>query len=82
MGTAGVGNYVVALKKTPPFDGALRRNWRRGAFEDDEQIQALVHGHHRSKRRVYDLLYMALAACGLEQRVPHAVLAAEHGARR
>jgi len=67
-GTAEIGNYVVCLKKTPPFAGCLRANWKRGRFEDSEIIQNVVAGHHRTKRGVYDLLYRALKACGLEAR--------------
>lgn len=83
-----LGNYVVVLKKTPPFSGALTSAWRRGRLtasdtmitgikyqegdlsEDDEVILAEVSGHHRTKRGVYDLLYRALKACGLEARCP------------
>lgn len=38
--------------------------------EDDDIIVAGVEGHHRTKRGVYDLLYRALKACGLEGRLP------------
>ena len=72
-GTREVGNYSVALKKTPPFTGALRQAWKRGLLkggEDDEAIVANVEGHHRTKRGSYDLLYRALRACGLEARNP------------
>lgn len=69
-GSATHGNYVVSLKKTPPFTGALKANWRRGVFEDDDVIQDVVIGHHRTKRGVYDLLYRALWACGIEKRNP------------
>lgn len=74
-------DYAVVLKKTPPFRGALRDAWRKGrvtsddtainsalAGEDDEAIVAFAKGHHRSQRGVYDLLYRALKACGLEAR--------------
>lgn len=77
------GTYAVALKKTPPFAGALREAWRKGRViddgeiitaaresEDDEAIIARVSGHHRTRRGVYDLLYRALRACGLEGRNP------------
>lgn len=68
-GTESRGNYVVALKKTPPFSGALIKNWKRGEFEEDVET-GTVEGHHRSLRGVYDLLYMALKSCGLEGRNP------------
>jgi hypothetical protein len=84
------GEYVVVLKKTPPFSGALKSAWRRGRLvasetqiagvlfregdgdysEDDEAILAEISDHHRTKRGVYDLLYRALKACGLEARCP------------
>lgn len=69
-GNKELGNYVVILKKTPPFTGALKAVWRRGMLEgeDEEVIAAQVLGHHRAKRGVYDLLYKALKACGLEDR--------------
>jgi len=79
----GTADYAVALKKSPPFDGALRLAWKRGkvlgddvalnraiAGEDDEMIVALATGHHRTRRGVYDLLFRALRACGLEARNP------------
>lgn len=79
----GTADYVVAMKKTPPFRGALREAWKKGkvtnddakingalAGEDDELIVALVDGHHRTKRGVYDLLYRAMLACGLGKRNP------------
>ena len=78
------GSYAVVLKKCPPFAGALRQAWRKGqvkadladqlnravAGEDDEAIVAEIGGHHRTRRGVYDLLYRALRACGLEERNP------------
>lgn len=77
------GEYVVTLKKTPPFTGALRTAWRQGRLpqdnyvivgcepaEDNEVIAARLGGYHRTRRGVYDLLYMALRACGLEGRNP------------
>lgn len=95
-GSEEIGNYAVALKKTPPFSGALRAAWRRGriAFsaeqpghltslhtgEDDEIIAGFVAGHHRTKRGVYDLLYRALRACGLDERNPSARERAPGGA--
>ncbi|MEA1674066.1 hypothetical protein [Nitrospirillum sp. BR 11163] len=68
------GNYAVILTKTPPFAGALRAAWRRGAMQpghEDEQVMAgEVVGHHRTQRGVYDLLYRALMAVGMHQRLP------------
>lgn len=76
-------DYAVVLKKTPPFAGALVAAWKKGkvssdngpinrviAGEDDELISALVQGHHRSQRGVYDLVFRALRACGLDARNP------------
>lgn len=72
-GTSEMGEYVVVLKKTPPFTGALKAAWKKGTLvpigkEDDEIISGAVVGHHRQKRGPYDLLYRALRACGLEAR--------------
>lgn len=77
----GTADYAVALKKTPPFNGALKLAWKKGkvssddialnaviAGEDEELITALVTGHHRTRRGVYDLLFRALKACGLDVR--------------
>lgn len=82
----GTADYGVVLKKSPPFEGALRLAWKKGrvssddrsvtrlmAGEDEELITAVVEGHHRSKRGVYDLLYRALQACGLDGRLPRPV---------
>ncbi len=79
----GTADYAVALKKTPPFNGALRLAWKKAkvgyddavmnsviASEDEELLTALVTGHHRSRRGVYDLLFRALRACGLDKRNP------------
>lgn len=79
----GTADYAVVLKKTPPFNGALKAAWKKGrvayddralnavtAGEDEELITALVEGHHRTQRGVYDLLYRALVACGLHLRAP------------
>jgi len=76
-------NYAVVLKKCPPFSGALKLAWKKAKVscsdttidrvmtgEDEELITALVEGHHREKRGVYDLLYRALLACGLDKRLP------------
>lgn len=86
----GTADYAVVLKKTPPFRGALKDAWRKGklsaddavvngilAGEDDEAITALVTGHHRTQRGIYDLLYRALLACGLDKRLPAGVVS--HG---
>lgn len=74
-GSSEVGEYAVVLKKTPPFKGALKAAWKRGTLtspvahaEDEEAIVGGVGGHHRTRRGVYDLLYMALKSCGLEAR--------------
>lgn len=79
----GTADYAVVLKKTPPFRGALAEAWKKGkltssnqavngaiAGEDEEAIIALVNGHHRTQRGVYDLLFRALRACGLDRRNP------------
>lgn len=79
----GTADYAVAMKKTPPFAGALRAAWKKGrvssddkalnavmAGEDDELLTAMATGHHRTRRGVYDLLYRAMRACGLEARNP------------
>lgn len=69
-----VSDYAVVLKKTPPFPGALRQAWRKGSLkldsEDEDIIAGKIIGHHRTRRGSYDLLYRALKACGLEERVP------------
>lgn len=66
------GTYKVVMKKTPPFSGALKLAWKKGVYDgvthDEDIMQGLVEGHHRSKRGVYDLLYSALRACGMELR--------------
>lgn len=66
------GNYAVVLKKCPPFKGALKDAWKKGNLqvgkEDEEIIVSGVQGFHRQKRGVYDLLFLALKACGLEGR--------------
>jgi hypothetical protein len=79
----GTADYAVAMKKTPPFSGALKAAWKKGrvasddvalnqavAGEDDELITAIATGHHRTRRGVYDLLYRAFVACGLHVRNP------------
>ena len=77
---SGLADYVVVLTKTPPFAGALREAWKKGRLtadgvvngamtgEDEEMIIALAEGHHRTRRGVYDLLFRALRACGIEDR--------------
>ena len=66
------GNYAVVLKKSPPFNGALKDAWKKGKLqigeEDEEIIVSGVQGFHRQKRGAYDLLFLALKACGLENR--------------
>jgi hypothetical protein len=77
------GEYAVVLKKTPPFTGALRMAWRRGLLtadagtvtggdpgEENDLLVARLGGYHRTRRGVYDLLYLALRACGLTVRNP------------
>lgn len=79
----GHADYAVVMKKTPPFSGALRAAWRKGvvgsnsnivdqvvAGEDEELLVGVVTGHHRTRRGVYDLLYRAMKACGLDRRNP------------
>lgn len=79
----GTADYAIALKKTPPFAGALQAAWKSGrvscddravndvvAGDDEALITALVDGHHRTRRGVYDLLFRALMACGLDRRNP------------
>jgi hypothetical protein len=81
----GTADYAVALKKCPPFRGALRLAWRKArltsadavingvvAGDDEELLTALATGHHRTQRGVYDLLFRALRACGLDRRNPEA----------
>jgi hypothetical protein len=73
-GTSDVGEYAVALKKTPPFTGALKTAWRRGRLraETDDVIGDVIGGEDEEiiASRVSDLLYRALKACGLEERIP------------
>ncbi len=74
---------AVLMKKQPPYAGAIRLAEKRGrvtfddaalngviAGDDDDLLTALVTGHHRTRRGVYDLLYRALRACGLDTRNP------------
>src|SRR5690242_5802188 len=68
-GDREIGRYQVVLKKTPPFEGSLRRAWRTGELVDDDEIAiGSVDGFHRIKRGSYDLLYRALVAVGLAAR--------------
>ena len=77
----GTADYAVVMTKTPPWRGALKEAWRKGRLsskdhivngavtgEDDEAIVALATGHHRTRRGVYDLLFRALKACGVDDR--------------
>jgi hypothetical protein len=77
----GKADYAVVMTKCPPFKGALKAAWRKGAVtsdgaeinraisgEDEEMIVALAEGHHRTRRGCYDLLLRALKACGMEAR--------------
>lgn len=79
----GTADYAVAMKKTPPFSGALKTAWKKGRVtsgdhvlngalsgEDEDLIVGMVTGHHRTRRGVYDLLFRAMKACGLEVRNP------------
>lgn len=63
-GTEKVGNYLVLLKKTAPFKGALKAIWRRGdmipGFEDEEVMVGKTEGFQRKRLGCYDLLYRAL----------------------
>lgn len=77
----GTADYAVVLRKTPPWPGALRAAWRKGRItvddsavngalsgEDEEAITGLATGHHRTRRGIYDLLFRALIACGIDTR--------------
>lgn len=67
----GKMDYRARLKKTPPFAGALRADWKTGRFIDDpEYIYCDVPGFDRVKRGSYDLIFRALVACGLGARNP------------
>lgn len=83
MHTNGTADYAVLMKKQPPYAGAIRLAEKRGrvtfddaalngviAGDDDDLLTALATGHHRTRRGVYDLLYRALRACGLDTRNP------------
>lgn len=67
-GNINIGNYKVLLKKMRPFKGALKENWKKGNFIDKEFILTDIVGFNRKKRGVYDLLYLALRACGIHKR--------------
>ena len=73
-GDAQRGNYKVILKKTPPWRGALKHQWRAAKMdelrEDAEIITGGVVGFDRHKRGPYDLLFRALKACGMHKRNP------------
>ncbi len=73
-GTPDSRNYVVTCKKSPPFKGALVAAWRRGVLKaetaDVEVLVGQVEGHDPRRRGAYDLLYRALAACGMDSRNP------------
>ena len=69
-GDVDTGNYICLLKKTPPYKGALKRVWRSGKFKEAiTNITAEIQGFKRQKRGVYDLLYRALVACGIDKRI-------------
>lgn len=59
-GTHEVGNYTVRLSKE--LDQVKKKGgaWRKGK----------VTGFARLKKGPYDLLYLALKACGMDQRNP------------
>jgi len=73
-GNAQRGNYKVILRKTPPWRGALKHQWRTGKMdelpEDDQIITGKVIGFDRHGRGPYDLLFRALKACGMHKRNP------------
>lgn len=77
----GTASFMPS-RLSPPFSAA-RAAWKTGkasydggalnsivSGEDEELITGLVEGHHRTRRGVYDLLYRALKACGLDQEGP------------
>lgn len=65
---AGKCNYDVQLKKQPPWNGFLKKQWRGGRFTDDDLLTSSVEGFDRVRRGVYDLVYCGLRACGLAAR--------------
>lgn len=65
-GSFSHGNYIVVIRKSAPWKGALKDVWKAGKFTDNveaEFMTAHVGGHDRVHRGVYDLLYKALRAC-------------------
>jgi len=71
-GNEFTGNYKVLLRKTPPWKGALKSEWKTAlvkATRDDGAIMiGKVEGFDRIKQGPYDLLFKALKACGLDRR--------------
>ena len=71
-GTSAMGNYRVILKKSSPWFGVLKEKWAENIFkgypEDAEVLAGTVFGYDRKRRGPYDLLYLALKACGLDRR--------------
>ena len=64
-GDAELGNYVVTLKKSAPWRGALKDVWRQGEFLGGAAIKVesgKFEGFDRQYRGPYDLLYRALKA--------------------
>ena len=72
-GDTQTGNYVVMLKKSPPFRGVLKKKWSRDMplpKSDKEVIAGHVEGFSRLRSGPYELLYLALCACGFAIRNP------------
>ena len=71
-GTRTSSNYIVTLRKTPPWKGALKDMWKIGCLASDLESDIImageVEGFDRQKRGPYDLLLRALRACGLDKR--------------
>ena len=71
-GDRHTGSYKVCLKKSPPWNGALKAKWKSGVFddngEDEDILTGSVEGFSRQKRGPYDLLFKALKSCGLDKR--------------
>lgn len=71
-GSELLGNYKVILRKTPPWKGALKHQWKaalvKATRNDNEVIAGKFEGFDRIERGPYDLLYRALKACGLNRR--------------
>ncbi|MEO0853723.1 MAG: hypothetical protein AAFY15_09505 [Cyanobacteria bacterium J06648_11] len=71
-GTKQQGNYRALLRKTAPWKGALKDVWRKAEIwptgEDEAVLTGVVEGHDRQRRGVYDLIYRALVACGIDER--------------